>query len=307
MMTRYHRGMELRHLRYFEALADTLSFTRAAELVHLTQPSVTEQVRSLEDVVGRPLFLRRHNTLTLTAAGKALLPRARELLAMADDALQAVQDDGEPESLVLAAPEALASSVLAPLVADHARQHPGLRVSLRTRNSSETVADVKAGAAGLGLLHGSPAADGELSCEVITRDRPVVAMLSSHPLAQQARVALSDLAGVRLGATAVGCTYRAHLDGVRKVHGLSIAFEAGSVGALLALVAGGLGVCVVPRLAFLGAAPSAALVARPLADTPPLPVSMVRPAAALRSADDFARVLRASARSLDEAMSALDV
>jgi DNA-binding transcriptional LysR family regulator len=300
---------QLRHLRTFVAAAETLSFTRAAERVHLAQPSVTEQIRALEDVVGRPLFLRRHNTLSLTAAGHALLPRARELLAMADDALNAVQGDGEAASLALAAPEALATGVLAPLVADHAGRHPGLRVALRSCNSAETLADVKSGAAGLGLLHGVPLADESLSCEVITRDHAVVAMWSSDPLAQRPRITLADLAGVRLGATTVGCSYRTYLDGVRQGAGLSIAFEASSVGALLALVASGMGVCVVPRLAFLGAAPGlrSELVVRAVADAPPLPVCLVLRAAPPHSAGEFARVLRANARSLDEAVSALDV
>jgi DNA-binding transcriptional LysR family regulator len=296
---------QLRHLRTFVAAAETLNFTRAAERVHLAQPSVTEQVRALEDTVGRPLFLRRHNTLALTPAGAALLVRARELLAMADDALRAVKGEGESASLALSAPETLATSVLAPLVADHARQHPGLRVSLRTRNSAETVADVTSGAAALGLLHGGPLPDADLASEVLAHDRAVVVMLPSHALATHERVHLADLAGTRLGATTAGCTYRTYLDAQCMPHGLAIAFEAGSVAALLALVAGGMGVCVVPRLAFVGS--SSALVARPLADVPPLPVSLLRRPAVSPTAGRFAQVLRANARSLDEAMSALDV
>ena len=298
---------QLRHLRTFVAAAETLNFTRAAERVHLAQPSVTEQVRALEDLVGRPLFLRRHNALALTAAGSALLGRARDLLAMADEALREAKRDDEPAPLIISAPEALATSVLAPLAADHARQWPSLRVSLRIRNSAETVADVGAGAAGLGLLHGTPSPDDGLASQLLTHDRAVVVMLPSHAMAARDRVGSADLIGLSLGATVPGCAYRAYLDAMRRSHGLSVAFEADSVGALLALVTGGLGVCVVPRLAFLGAAQASVLVARALADVPPLPVSVVCRRSPTSDVDAFARILHAHAHTLDEAMSALDV
>src|SRR5689334_4927530 len=104
---------QLRQLRTFVAAAETLSFTRAAERVHLTQPSVTEQIRALEDAVGRPLFARQGNTLALTDAGSKLLARARELLAMANDTFHAVKGDaaGTAASLTLVAPETLALTI----------------------------------------------------------------------------------------------------------------------------------------------------------------------------------------------------
>lgn len=298
---------QLRQLRTFVAAAETLSFTRAAQRVHLAQPSVTEQIRALEDLVGHPLFHRRHNSLALTPAGEVLLVRARELLGMADAALQAVQGRAVPEVLALSAPETLATSVLAPLVADHVRQHPSLRVVLRTRNSAETAADVKGGTAALGLLHGVPATDAELASEVLAHDRAVVVMPASHPLSALSRVGIADLAGASLGATTVGCAYRAYLASLRTGDALPIGFEADSIGALLALVAAGMGVAVVPRLAFVGSASQAACVARPLAQAQPLPVCLVRRPSLSGAAEDFAQVLRAQARSLDEAMSALDV
>ncbi|WP_434106210.1 LysR family transcriptional regulator [Paraburkholderia caffeinilytica] len=81
---------QLRQLKIFLAAAETLSFTRAAKQVHLSQPSVTEQVRALKQSVGQPLFIRKNNRLMLTAAGERLAGRARELLAMADNTFRVV-------------------------------------------------------------------------------------------------------------------------------------------------------------------------------------------------------------------------
>src|SRR3954447_25103837 len=77
----------VRDLRYFVAVADELHFTRAAELLHISQPSLSKQIRQLERDLGFALFRREHRTVALTDAGEALLPRARELVGSWEEAL----------------------------------------------------------------------------------------------------------------------------------------------------------------------------------------------------------------------------
>src|SRR6202030_2331726 len=92
------RPMELRHLRYFIAVADELSFTKAAQKLRLAQPSLTRQVRNLEDEIGVRLLNRANNRITLTDEGRAFLFDAKKLLAMCAESIAAVQRMNRGES-----------------------------------------------------------------------------------------------------------------------------------------------------------------------------------------------------------------
>src|SRR6266850_1340563 len=82
--------MELRHLRYFVAVAAHGSFNRAAEILHLTQPTLSRQVKDLEDELDVPLLVRGQNAVKLTEAGELFYEEARQVLARADEAIQRV-------------------------------------------------------------------------------------------------------------------------------------------------------------------------------------------------------------------------
>lgn len=307
---------QLRQLRTFVAAAETLSFTRAAERVHLTQPSVTEQIRALEDTVGRPLFTRRNNALALTDAGSKLLTRARELLAMADDTLHAVKGDAPSPlaNLTLVAPETLALTIFTPVMADYAQRYPDARLTLLTRNSAQTLSTVQDGLADLGLLHGLPVHASSLTSEVLSSDTAVLVVPSGHPLAGCQSVSIHGLAGMRLGATAPGCAYRAYLEALlQSGRNLpAISFEAESVRGLVGMVADGLGVCVLPHLAFRSALPGPGVNAVRLEGAVrDLPVCLVR-SARMQGREPlhisaFVGMLRKQVLALDQAVSAVDV
>jgi DNA-binding transcriptional LysR family regulator len=307
---------QLRQLRTFVAAAETLSFTRAAERVHLTQPSVTEQIRALEDAVGRPLFVRQRNTLALTDAGKKLLTRARELLAMADNALHVVRGGAQaaPASLTLVAPQTLTVTVLTPVMADYAARHPEVRLTLLTRNSADTLLALKNGSADVGLLHGLPLHDTSLTSEILSSDEPVLVVPSKHPLCRRESVSIDDLVAQRLGATMPGCAYRAYLEALLQSgpNLPGITFEAESVRGLIGMVAGGLGVCVLPRLAFRSSLPGPDVKALRLeGPMPGLPVCLVTPAGVRRRefhhASAFVGMLRARTLELHQAVPAVDM
>ena len=93
--------MELRHLRYFAALAEELSFTRAAQKVHVTQSTLSHQIKQLEDEIGRRLFDRARKRVVLTEAGESLLADVTKVLRDIDRSIQAVKSAGEPLTGVL--------------------------------------------------------------------------------------------------------------------------------------------------------------------------------------------------------------
>jgi DNA-binding transcriptional LysR family regulator len=302
---------QLRHLRTFLAAAETLSFTRAGALVHLTQPSVTEQIRSLEHAVGRALFIRQNNRLELTAVGEALAVRARELLALADDTLQAVRgEDGLPAAaLRLAAPAALCAGLLAPLASRLLGRQPSLRLVLQERHSAATAEAVAEGAVDLGVVHGWPQHDG-VRAEKIGLDHPVAVLPAGHALAGVERVAVPALAAWPLLLTGSGCRYRAYLEGLLAQASAPprIRAEAGDVRSLMQMVEHGLGIAVLPSCAVPAAIGGQGLLTRPLdAAAQGLPVCLlVRTGATLgRPATAFLSMLREHCS--DQPVAAFDV
>lgn len=118
--------MELRHVRYFLAVVDTGSTARAAQQVHIAQPSLSRQLRALEISLRVNLFERGGARLRLSAAGYRFLPVARDLVARADNAVSLLQAlaDGVPPRLAIAAPSATVADVIAPYVASAGRDGP---------------------------------------------------------------------------------------------------------------------------------------------------------------------------------------
>lgn len=304
---------QLRQLKIFVAAAETLSFTQAAKRVHLSQPSVTEQVQALEQSVGHPLFIRQNNRLRLTAAGERFASRARELLAMADDAFREVRggigDQGG--TIRVAAPQTLCTCLLLPQLLRFADSHPGIQVSIQERNSFATAQAVLGGTADFGVVHGWPANDANLHADLLARDMPVVVMPSGHPLSQASGIRPDALAAFPLIATMEGCRYREYLDALVQESSVRprIRGEADSVPALMRMVSAGLGVSILPRMAVDADATGARVEWRPLSTLGEgLPICLLTSASApARHVAAFIDVIRLAATRSDEPMPAVDM
>ncbi len=120
----------LTHIRSFEAAARHLSFTLAAEELNYTQAAISAHIRSLEDYLGRPLFVRKARSLELTGLAQAYLPGIRRALQQIDDATEAVVTRTHDRAVVISCPISLAENWLAARVARFLRDHPDFSVTL---------------------------------------------------------------------------------------------------------------------------------------------------------------------------------
>ena len=148
--------MDLRHLRYFLATVDAGSITRAAQVVSVAQPSLSRQLRQLEAELGERLFDRTQGSAQLTAAGRVLLPLARDLVGRADQAQAAMRGLSDPGRLPLrlVAPETTVADVIAPFLATQPVSMPV--VDVREALPAEVYAAVLSGLADVGISSGPP-------------------------------------------------------------------------------------------------------------------------------------------------------
>jgi DNA-binding transcriptional LysR family regulator len=190
--------VELRHLRYFVAVAEELSFRRAADRLHLSQPALGRQVRDLEDEIGAPLFDRNAKGVALTDAGGVFLESARRLLRDADDAIQAVAEAvrGERGRLGLGNIAALTASFLPRLLTAFHHEAPRGDLDVVELGPDEQIAGLLDDSIQIGFQTTARARPLDVRFESKTIMRPtfLVAMPMGHRFARQRCVGVADLA-----------------------------------------------------------------------------------------------------------------
>lgn len=187
--------VELRHLRYFCAVADELHFGRAAARLGLSQPPLSLQIRQLEEMAGVRLFDRHSRSVALTDAGRALHESARRILRDVETALAAARQAGSGEvgELRVAFAPTLMLSAFADMIRRYRGRHPGVRLDLRELPSAEQTAALLRGDIDVGFAR-EAGPDTRLHVEPIAREPLMIALNRDHPKARNARVPLSALA-----------------------------------------------------------------------------------------------------------------
>ncbi len=242
--------MELRQLEYVLAVAEEASFTRAAARTHVAQPGISAQVRRLEEELGERLFDRSGRTVTLTAAGEAVLPFARAALSAVAAARAAVEDlsglvRGQVSvGMVTACPVELMPAA----VAGFHREHPDVEVSLIEDDSDGLLAGVAGGAievALVGLADDPPAG---IAVQVIADEPLYAAVAREHELASRSSVPVRALAEHDLIALPRGTGGRTALETACARAGVAprIVIEASDPRVLAAMAQRGLGVAILP-------------------------------------------------------------
>jgi len=243
--------MEFRQLRTFAAIAETRSFTRAAERVHLTQAAVSAQIKALESEAGVPLFSRVNKKVYLTEAGETLLLHAERLIRGHDDAVFALTAIGNAECgrLRLGTASTMASNHPLPLIlAALKREHPGAQITVRRATSAEIVNSILNNDLDLGLVS-LPVEAPDIRSEVLQRDRLVAILPPDHMLAEQQTVGIRQLAAEPLILGEQGGNTRRLIDLAFEKAGIraQVIMELGSLTSIKQMVEHGLGVSIVPR------------------------------------------------------------
>lgn len=188
--------MELRHLRYFLAVADELHFGRAAQRLGLSQPPLSVAIQQLEAEVGAPLFLRSSRGVQLTAAGQALVPAAQAALEQAAQALHAARDaaSGQVGRLAIGFAGTMLYRGLPQMLRGFQAEHARLQLSLRELSSSEQIVELQHARLDAGFVHVAQAPAG--LAELLVSSQPFVACVpAAHALARRRRLPLTALAG----------------------------------------------------------------------------------------------------------------
>lgn len=205
--------MELRHLRYFVALAECLSFTRAAERVHVTQSTLSHQIRQLEDEVGQVLFDRVGKKVVTTEAGQLFLAYASRALREVDAGIAMLQPTagGLTGQVMVGATHTFNIGLIPECVALFLARHPTVKVSVEELPADDIGTRVRSGDLDLGIAY-RPDGPTDLSFEPLYNEEMVLVVADTHPLANRRRIRMVELHQQPLVLLPVRFTTRTMLD-----------------------------------------------------------------------------------------------
>jgi LysR family transcriptional regulator, cell division regulator len=241
--------MDAADLRVFQSVAGTGSMNKAALELNTVQSNVTVRIKTLEDEIGLALFERTNRGVTLTAAGRRLLPYAARAARLLDDAKRAVVDDGTPAgALVIGSLETTAALRLSPVLAEFAATYPAVDLMLRTGTSCELIEQVLDRSLEGAYVCG-PVDHPDLLVEPFVREELVIltaAAVTSFEV-------LSAQPNLKIIVLKAGCSYRLQLEAMLARRGIVGVrqLEFGTLEAIISCVSAGLGVTLLPR-ALLG-------------------------------------------------------
>jgi Transcriptional regulator len=254
MEVRYRRCMHFQQLTYFVAVAEARHFTRAAEEVHVSQPSLSQQIRALETELGAELFSRARGHIALTDAGEALLPLARRILADAETARHEVQELVQLRRgrIRVGATPSLCTGLLPDVLRAFHDLHPGIHLLVEEGGSHDMVRELARGALDLALVVlPLPAASPALTTvELLHEDLVVVSSPARREPGHNGSVRIADLKDEPLVMFRHGYDLRELTVAACHAEGFEPSFtvEGGEMDAVLGFVRAGLGIAVVPSM-----------------------------------------------------------
>jgi DNA-binding transcriptional LysR family regulator len=253
--------VELRHLRYFVAVAEELHFGRAAERVGIAQPPLSKQIQQLEDEIGVKLFKRSKRRVSLTHAGKTFLNEARQTIDLSERAVRLAQraDRGEVGRLVVGFVGSATYSFLPYALRSFRTRFPHVELVLRELTTYEQLDGLHRKAVDAGFVR-QPVKDDALFIETLLEEPFIVALPSQHVLASRPRISLRTLAqeGFVMFSQQQRTTFHDQVIALCHEAGFSpkVVQEAVRIPTVLGLISAGMGLTLVPasiqKLQFAG-------------------------------------------------------
>ena len=244
--------MELRHIRSFLSIAETLHFGRTAELIHISQPALSLQIRALEEDVGVRLFERNRRKTTLTAAGAAFRDDAAAALSQLEQAIRRARlaASGKLGLLRIGFVSTAGTEIVPNIVRQFRKSNPEVEFSLRNILTAEQVQMLESGSLDVGFLRLPIGGHSALDVVTVHRERFVLVVPSSHKLAKRKRVRLREVAG-----EAFVMYERTYAPGFHDlIYGIfrdariapNVSQTAVEIPMLISLVASGMGISILP-------------------------------------------------------------
>ncbi|GMQ91642.1 MAG: selenium metabolism-associated LysR family transcriptional regulator [Gammaproteobacteria bacterium] len=284
-----------RRLQVFHTVARLLSFTKAAETLHMTQPAVTFQIRQLEEYFNTRLFDRTHNRISLTEAGLRVFEYAEKIIVLYGEMDNRVRElTGDVGGiLMIGASTTIAEYVLPNLLGEFKDRCPGVQIRLKVSNSMGVVHMIEDNSVDVGIVE-SPVTNKNLIVEVCWHDHLVFICPPQHPLAKKSVVSVTDLADLPYVCREEGSGTREVISDYLQKNSeqpgqLNISMELGSPEAIKGAVEANLGVSIVSRATVRKEVRLGTLVALPLSPALERPFSIVhqRQKFRLRAMDEF--------------------
>lgn len=244
--------MELRYLHAFLAIAEGMSFTRAAESLNYAQSSLTAQIKALEAELGVPVFERYGKRIKLTEAGRRLQIYARKVIQLETELLAVVPGSNEPSgTLQLGAPETLLAYRLPPVLARYRSRHPQVHLVFRPGEPNDLRRGILEGSMDAVFFTNDWTFPDEVEVQDLAVDAVVILAHPEHPLAAKGRVQPIDLSGETLLHTERDSPYRQLFDRTLVDSGVrpEVAIEFSSVEAIKQCTMARMGIAILPESA----------------------------------------------------------
>ena len=244
--------MEIRQLRTFQAVAQMLSFNRAAERLHYAQSSISAQIQALEEELEVKLFDRLGRRILLTEAGERLLQYAGKILDLADETKADIVHSKEPEgALTIRVPESFCVYRLPPVVKQFRSRFPKVSLSFITCAVENLQKDLRKGITDLAFLLTESIQAADLEAELLGFEHIMLVASPGHPLAAKAEIQTRDLEGETILLSKVDCSYRKSFEQILDQGKIrpGITLEFNSVEAIKQCVMEGIGITILPEVA----------------------------------------------------------
>jgi len=248
-------GMEDHKLKVFCTVAETKSFSKTSEIIHLTQPAVSLQIQALEEMYEAKLFDRSSSKVTLTPAGEVLYKYAKEILALYASAEKVI---GEMTGLVkgsilVGAGSTIGNYLLPSVITDFRRTHPKIKVNLHVGNMQRVIEWLNSGNINLGLVEGHVKRQ-KMVVERLISDELLLVVPPFHPLAKKKDVSITEIIEEPFIFREAGSGTRQIVEKFFARHGISpqdikVSIVLGSTEAIKDAVENGLGISIISRWA----------------------------------------------------------